>query len=167
MSRYPVIARFLILLSTAFFLSHATAENHKDMIFRCAIGKNREMTVFKSATLDQNDIELTYESKGKTGTEMRISEKAPIKEFKKFSYNHYSRYQTNYIRINFISSDYEYSVYSDYDANLPIKEERGVIVTKRSTGDETKIKCSTSDIDKLEEMSAILNCNQNSALGCQ
>ncbi len=167
MNRYPANARLLILLSALLFLANATAESHKEIIFRCGVEKNKEIKVSKIDHRNPDDIELTYEFEGKTGTELRISEKASAKAFKKFSYNLYSRYQTNYIRLNFTNSDYEYSVYSDYDANLPVKEERGVIVTRRSTGSETRIKCSTSDIDKLEEISTILNCNQNSALGCQ
>lgn len=137
-----------------------------NIIFQCSAENGKTIKALKEPIPNESKIKITYDFANPSKTEMSFSETALPGSFKKFSYNSYSRYRTRYIRLNFSRSDYQYSIYSDYDESLPIKEERGVIVKKRSTGNEIKIKCSTTDIDKLEDVSTLLNCNQDSALGC-
>lgn len=173
MKNCPNSAKFSTLIAALAFLSTSNAEETQKklpisevMIFQCSTKNNKEIKIFKSIQSNQKDFELTYEFKNKADTEMRVSEKSIPGNFEVFSYNSYSRYQTSYTRLTFLRHDYQYSVYSDYDATLPIKEERGVIVKKRPIGNETKIKCLSTNIDKLEEVSNFLSCNQDSALGC-
>src|SRR5690606_36420834 len=74
------------------------------------------------ATLTIKNNQLIYRMEGDKG-KFEFSSNVPT--YDKFLYNHYSRFQTDYLTISFINSNYEYSIFSSYENN---KEEKGVSV---------------------------------------
>lgn len=49
--------------------------------------------------------EFTYESKGN--------------DFSGFKYNHYSRFQTDYLNVSFVNAGYKYTMFSNYEGSQP------------------------------------------------
>lgn len=81
-----------------------------------------------------------------------------------FLYSHYSRFQTDYFNVSFVNHDYKYSIFSNYEDE---NETQGVTVLNEKTGKEFTFKCEKTSIDRLSELSSILQCDKKSSLGCQ
>ncbi|AXD72113.1 hypothetical protein M8D79_000631 [Salmonella enterica] len=94
--------------------------------------------------------EFTYESKGN--------------DFSGFKYNHYSRFQTDYLNVSFVNAGYKYTMFSNYEDE---NESRGVSVTNLKTKKESVYDCKSVGIDRLSDLSSKLACDKDSALGCE
>ncbi|MBL5965541.1 hypothetical protein I7V30_09730 [Lelliottia amnigena] len=112
------------------------------------------------ATLTIKNNQLIYRTEGDKG-KFEFSSNAPT--YDKFLYNHYSRFQTDYLTISFINSSYEYSIFSSYENN---KEEKGVSVLNVKSKKEYKYDCIKTKTDNLIALTEKLQCNKDSALGC-
>lgn len=85
-----------------------------------------------------------------------------------FSYNHYSRYKVDYLRISFINDNYKYSIYRNVDENISDEPELGVTIVKADSSDTTEknVACAVVVQDKLNSLIEILPCDKEEALGC-
>lgn len=85
-----------------------------------------------------------------------------------FKKNVYSRYETEYIEISFTIGSEEHRTYRRYDARRdPEPTLYGTEVVDAETGEElASIECNSTQVDQLKELSAILACDESSALGC-
>ncbi|WP_157798205.1 hypothetical protein [Aeromonas cavernicola] len=108
--------------------------------------------------LSVNNGKLTYMIKSDSSV---FSYNSKGDKFGGFSHNLYSRYQTEYTRVNFMNGDYSYSLFSDYEDN---KKNAGVMVTYNKK--EYIYLCSKVFINKLNMLAPLLRCNKDDALGC-
>ena len=113
------------------------------------------------ATLGVEDNRLVYRMAGAKGN-FEFSSNPPA--YSKFFYNHYSRFQTDYLTISFINGEYKYSIFSNYEDN---KEEQGVAVFNAKSKKEYRYNCIKTKTDNLSDLSSKLQCDKESALGCQ
>jgi len=105
---------------------------------------------------------LVYNMVNSNGKGLYFSSPGP--SYKDYLYNHYSRFQTDYINVSFERNGYKYIVFSNYEDGISI---RGVTVLNLSTKKEFTYPCEDEGIDKLSDLSMKLKCDKNSALGCQ
>ncbi|WP_244968522.1 hypothetical protein [Rosenbergiella australiborealis] len=81
-----------------------------------------------------------------------------------FLYNHYSRYQTDYINVAFTKDNFKYTVFSNYEDGESTK---GVTVTNMKNNREYTYNCKGEGVDKLSDLISKLQCDKGSSLGCQ
>jgi len=142
-----------IMVLSVMFLCGSSFAN--DEYFLCKTVKgtikldaNKE--VLRYTLTKEHEVKFNYESKGEG--------------FSGFKYNHYSRFQTDYFTVSFMSANYKYTVFSNYEDE---KEHRGVSVTNLNSKKESVYDCKSVDIDRLSDLSARLACDKDSALGCE
>ncbi|MGX4746786.1 hypothetical protein [Providencia rettgeri] len=80
-----------------------------------------------------------------------------------YSYNHYSRFNTEYYRITYSSNNVDYAIYKNYEDG---QYNSGLQVTDLNVNKEYNYDCNKIHIDKLDELLNILECDKGSALGC-
>lgn len=108
------------------------------------------------------DEKLIYEMNNQHGNKFKFISEGPV--YSGFLYNHYSRFQVDYLSISFIQSGYKYSVFSNYDS---VNNMRGVSVIDMKTKKEYVYNCKDYKVDRLYNLEKKLQCDINSALGCQ
>lgn len=80
-----------------------------------------------------------------------------------YSYNHYSRFDTECYRITYSSNNVDYAIYKNYEDG---QYNSGLQVTDLNVNKEYNYDCNKIHIDKLDELLNILECDKGSALGC-
>ncbi|EGQ5291490.1 TPA: hypothetical protein ACF3LB_002238 [Enterobacter hormaechei] len=125
-----------------------------DSYFSCNTSKG-------TASLTAVGERLIYEMNSHHGNKFQyISEESIHSEF---LYNHYSRFQTDYLSISFVQSGYKYAVFSNYDNG---NSARGVSVIDMRTKKEYVYDCKDYKVDRLSDLAKKLECDTNNALGC-
>lgn len=137
----------------AMFLCGSSFAN--DDYFSCDTAKgtiklDEDKGVLQYTLTKDRKNEFNYESKGN--------------DFSGFKYNHYSRFQTDYFNVSFVSAGYKYTIFSNYEDE---NESRGVSVTNLKTKKEFVYDCKSVGIDRLSDLSSKLACDKDSALGCE
>lgn len=122
--------------------------------FSCDIGKgvvklNENNGVLRYSLTKNNKDEFIFESKGD--------------DFIGFNYNHYSRFQTDYLNVSFMNLGYKYTIFSHYENG---DQSRGVSVMNLKSKKESIYNCKDAGIDHLSDLSEKLTCDKASALGC-
>lgn len=112
-------------------------------------------------SLKTDDHKLIYEMKKNKGDAFSFSSPAP--EYKGFLYNHYSRFQTDYLNVSFEQGGFKYSIFSNYEDG---DSTRGVTVTKLKNNKEYVYNCKDDGVDKLAQLVSKLQCDKDSSLGC-
>ncbi len=112
-----------------------------------------------SLKIDGNKI--IYEMKKNRADAFSFSSSAP--EYKGFLYNHYSRFQTDYLSVSFEQGGFKYSIFSSYEDG---DSTRGITVTKLKNKKEYIYNCKDDGVDKLSELVSKLQCDKDSTLGC-
>ncbi|HAU3238635.1 TPA: hypothetical protein ACIPVM_004456 [Salmonella enterica subsp. diarizonae serovar 50:k:z35] len=122
-------------------------------------------------SLDEHVTDVVANVKGiKTGKQfIKLKLKRPLyqskgNDFSGFKYNHYSRFQTDYLNVSFVNAGYKYTMFSNYEDE---NESRGVSVTNLKTKKESVYDCKSVGIDRLSDLSSKLACDKDSALGCE
>ncbi|EIU7556885.1 hypothetical protein WMR60_002996 [Providencia rettgeri] len=92
-----------------------------------------------------------------------IGQSSKLLESKGFSYNYYSRYNTEYYRVTYSNNNVGYAIYKNYENG---KYNIGLQVTDLSTNKEYDFNCNKIKVDKLDELLNIIDCDKESALGC-
>lgn len=144
------ISKALFLMGVASFPSLSSAADY----FSCK-------TIKGQVSLKNNANQLIYEMINSSGKVFSFSSPGPI--YNDFLYNHYSRFQTDYLNVSFNQYNYKYTVFSNYEDG---KISRGVTVVSLKTKREYTYKCNDEGVDKLLDLTKQLQCNQNSSLGC-
>lgn len=85
-------------------------------------------------------------------------------DFAGFTYNHYARYQTDYLNVSFSNGGYRYLVFSNEEGN---EERRGVTVINLKNSKDYTYECTSVAVDRLNELSEKLTCDIDSAQGCE
>ncbi|MBE3287137.1 hypothetical protein [Enterobacter cloacae complex sp. P31C] len=127
------------------------AENY----FSCSTSKGE-------LSLQSNSDQLVYEMKNANGKVFSFSSASPA--YSDFLYNHYSRYQTDYINVAFTKYNFKYTVFSNYEDGESTK---GVTVTNLKNNREYTYNCKGEGVDKLSDLISKLQCDKGSSLGCQ
>lgn len=147
MRHYKFFALVAIFLCGSSFAS--------DEYFLC----NTEKGTIK---LDENKGVLRYTLSKDRKTEFNYESKG--NDYSEFKYSHYSRFQTDYFNVSFVSAEYKYTIFSNYEDE---SESRGVSVTNLNSKKESVYDCNSVVIDRLSDLSAKLACDKDSALGCE
>ena len=117
-------------------------------------------TIKGIATLSVENNRLIYRIVGDKG---KFEFGSNLPAYSKFLYNHYSRFQTDYLVISFINGEYKYSIFSKYEDN---KEEQGVSVFNVKLKKEYKYNYIKTKTDNLSDLVSKLQCDKENALGC-
>lgn len=104
---------------------------------------------------------LLYEMINSDGKVFSFSSPGPI--YNDFFYNHYSRFQTDYLSVRFNQHEYKYSIFSNYENG---ENTRGVTVTNLKTKREYMYRCNDKGIDNLLDLTKQLQCDKDASLGC-
>ncbi|QEY72156.1 hypothetical protein [Pseudomonas denitrificans (nom. rej.)] len=80
-------------------------------------------------------------------------------------YNWYSRFQTEYLRVKFLTKEISYTLYRDYDQSISKNYKYGVIEKKE--GSEVSTPCEKIYKDNLTEFIKDVTCDNEDALGCR
>ncbi|SCM55021.1 hypothetical protein BN1044_04534 [Hafnia alvei] len=100
--------------------------------------------------------------KNSSGETFAYSSLAP--EYSGFLYNHYSRFQTDYMNVSFHHSGFKYTVFSNYEDG---DSNKGVTVVNLKTKKEYTYECKDEGVDRLSDLMGKLQCDKDDALGCQ
>lgn len=106
--------------------------------------------------------QLVYEMKNQSGRGFSYSSPGP--SYSGFLYNHYSRFQTNYVNVSFNQRGFKYTVFSNYEEG---ESTRGVTVLNLKTKKEYTYDCKDEGIDKLSDLAMKLQCDKDNSLGCR
>lgn len=113
-------------------------------------------------SLQSNADQLVYEMKSANGNVFSFSSISP--SYSDFLYNHYSRFQTDYMNVMFTENDFKYTIFSNYEDGNSTK---GITVTNLKNNKEYTYNCKGDGIDKLSDLVGKLLCDKESSLGCQ
>lgn len=113
-------------------------------------------------SLQSDTVQLVYEMKNASGNVFLFSSPSP--SYSDFSYNHYSRFQADYMNVVFTENNFKYTIFSNYEDGDSTK---GITVTNLKNNKEYTYKCKGDGVDKLFDLTGKLQCNKDSSLGCQ
>ncbi|TXK60979.1 hypothetical protein [Alkalisalibacterium limincola] len=84
-----------------------------------------------------------------------------------FRFNHYSRFQTEYLEISARTDHAEYRVYKHYLGEFgDEKPSYGLLITDIKSGTEQRFECAKEVFDDLSVLPDVLECDRENALGC-
>ncbi|HEK1721356.1 TPA: hypothetical protein SMT55_003608 [Proteus mirabilis] len=146
-----ILNEFIKIIFVTFISSSAFASN--EVFFQCA---TKDGTV--NLELIGKDLKLTM----KKNNSIFIERSSKLLEGG-YSYNHYSRFNTEYYRITYSSNNMDYAIYKNYEDG---QYNSGLQVTDLNVNKEYNYDCNKIHIDKLDELLNILDCDKGSALGC-
>ncbi|EKT60359.1 hypothetical protein [Providencia burhodogranariea] len=92
-----------------------------------------------------------------------VEQSSKLLESKAFSYNYYSRFNTEHYRVTYSNNNVDYAIYKNYEDG---KYNGGLQVTDLSVNKEYDYNCNKIQVDKLDELLNILECDKKSVLGC-
>ncbi|AFJ46269.1 hypothetical protein [Shimwellia blattae] len=141
----------ILLISGLLFLSSFAlgAETY----FSCSTSKGE-------LSLQSDNDQLVYEMKNASGNVFLFSSPS----YSDFLYNHYSRFQTDYMNVVFTKNNFKYTIFSNYEDGDSTK---GITVTNLKNNKEYTYKCKVDGVDKLSDLIGKIQCNKDSSLGCQ
>lgn len=148
MRRYKLLALITMILICGSSIAD-------EVYFSCNIVKGE-------VKLDNKQGVLRYTLNNKNKNEFIFKSKR--NGFSGFNYNHYSRFQTDYFNVSFINANYKYTIFSNYQDE---RQSRGVSVTNLKSNKASVYNCKTVAIDRLSDLSELLACDTDSALGCE
>lgn len=119
-------------------------------------------TIKGELSLKTDDNQLFYGMKNKSGEVFSYSSPGP--SYSGFLYNHYSRFQTDYVNVSFKQSGFKYTIFSNYEDG---KSTKGVTVINVKTKKEYTYDCNNEGVDNLSNLASKLQCDKDSSLGCQ
>ncbi|EOX6880756.1 hypothetical protein ACPU88_000938 [Providencia stuartii] len=131
-----------------------SAFSNNKILFQCAT----ENGSINLALVGEN-LKLTM----KNNDSIFIEQSSKLLESKGFSYNYYSRYNTEYYRVTYSNNNMGYAIYKNYEDG---QYNSGLQVTDLSVNKEYNFDCNKIKVDKLDELFNILDCDKESALGC-
>lgn len=143
------------MMVIVFLLSISSFSEATENYFSCS-------TVKGDLSLRISSNDLIYEMKNSNGKSFSYSSIAPA--YKGFLYNHYSRFQTDYLNVSFSQNGFKYTVFSNYEDG---NRTRGVTVVSLKTKKEYIYDCKDEGVDKLSYLATKLQCDNDSSLGCQ
>lgn len=126
------------------------------------MGKQRYVSLCGSPGADKQNIH--YRLGGKDSIEIEHPNNNDNDDG--FFYNSYHRSKAEYTEVTFHRDGDQYKIFRYYDADLDGNPRYGVAVAETSKGSEAIISCASEPVDNLSELSTVLPCNQESALGC-
>lgn len=118
-------------------------------------------TIKGELSLRYDNSQVVYEMKNQKGVTFSYASRGP--SYSGFLYNHYSRFQTDYVNVSFKQSGLKYTIFSNYEEG---KNTRGVTVVNLKTKKEYTYDCKSEGIDKLSDLTGKLQCDKDNALGC-
>lgn len=130
--------------------------------FSCPVGKQRHVSLCGSPGADKQNV--YYRLGGKNSIELEHPDNS--ENDGGFFYNDYRRPRAEYTEVTFQRDGYRYKLFRYYDVDLDEDPRYGVAVAENLKGSEAITPCTSEPIDNLSDLSAVLSCNQESALGC-
>lgn len=112
-------------------------------------------------SLNGDANKLVYEINGQHGDNFKYSSQSPA--YSGFLYNHYFRFQTNYLNVSFKQNGFKYVIFSNYEDG---KSTKGVMVINLKSHKEYIYNCQNEGIDMLVDLIDKLQCDKDNALGC-
>lgn len=157
----------MVFLNACMIQDLHAGENHhcastEKIFFSCMTISKKILSL--CGTENNGSIEKLAYRYGRVGKiELSFSPEHPLEAY---TYNHYSRYRTDYLSISFNNENYKYSIYQNYDAEQRPETKYGITVINNAVElSEVNIPC-TASINKIKYLSKLLPCEKNNALGC-
>lgn len=143
-------------------------EINEKVYFSCDIKSGKTISLCGNVNSNANPVDLTYRF-GRDNKIELIFPESKKGSLEKFNYNHYFRYQTDYLSVGFVNGKYSYGIYKNYDGSISKNAEYGITIgAADGLGNETRIVCTGSSVvDRLWTLPKVLACNPDSALGCE
>ncbi len=164
-TRHSIIASFLFstLISQNSFAEENDHCTTTEKTFFSCVTKSKKILSLCGIEKNKSIEKLAYRY-GKIGKiELDFSPPRPLE---RFTYNHYARYRTDYLTINFHNRNFKYSIYQNHQEEQTPETTHGVIVSKDTEEfNETNISCMVKT-NKIRHLSTLLPCDKNEALGC-
>jgi hypothetical protein len=139
-----------------------------DHIYFTCQTKNKKVISLcgKGAAEDPDYIYYRFGRKQKI--ELEFPDKKDRDSRNLFSYNSYSRYQTNYTAVSFRRGAYEYLIYKDYVGDDPDKKpETSYGINAGKADSQVNIPCASAIKSDLYPLSSVLHCDAEvNELGC-
>lgn len=143
----------------------AACPNGEKVYFSCKTKRSKLISLC-GKEINNRISSLTYYFGNLDTPELTISASSK-RHFEPFWFNHYFRSGVDYARINFIRGDYRYEIYSSYNMEETPEVRSGIIVSSQSKPDKrTHIECVKDITINLTPLFPVLNCDEESALGC-
>ena len=158
----PILSEWSLASET---LNHCSPG--EKIYFSCQT-KNGKIISLCGESADASNTSLSYAFGRKQKVELIYPSPTTNGSVANFKYNNYFRYGVDYYRVSFINGKYKYSIYRDIDEEATPSFQAGVIVEdiRKKNSKEFKIACETNITENLKELSKILACDHESALGC-
>lgn len=130
---YHQVNKFFVISFFVFYISlahtNSLCKSDQNVMFSCSMLNNKLLSL--GITSNENDsIHHKYGTHNKMEL---IYPPKKINENNLFTYNHYFRYQTDYIRIYFKNKNYIYTICYDYEADGIEREEAGILIKNTLT----------------------------------
>ncbi|WP_199030240.1 hypothetical protein [Ralstonia sp. ASV6] len=163
---FLAIITIIAISTTSAHASNSLCKDEDEVYFSCSTKSKKLISLCKSTSQPDSTEIISYKFGTKRRVELEFSTtQEQLKD--RFSRNHYFRYLTEYLRVNFTNNNYQYSLFKDYDQSIDKAPRFGVIVSNLSDPSvEHEISCASVTVDKLQEFAKPLPCNPDSALGC-
>ncbi|GAB2611659.1 hypothetical protein [Novilysobacter erysipheiresistens] len=133
----------------------------EQVYFSCPVSKQRYVSLCGNPDAGKQGIYYRFGNKDNMELEFPSNNEAGG-----FFYNSYHRPRAEYTEVAFHQDGYQYKVFRHYDADLDEYPRYGVAVADSSGNSETVVPCASEPVNNLSELSGILPCSQDSALGC-
>jgi len=145
--------------------SKAAYPNGEAVYFSCKTKRSKLISLC-GKEINNRISSLTYYFGNLDTPELTISTFSK-RHFEPFWFNHYFRSGVDYARINFIRGDYRYEIYSSYNMEETPEVRSGITVSSLSKPEKrTHIECVKDITINLPPLFPVLNCDEESALGC-
>lgn len=144
-------SRSVLHISLFLFCSNALASTQ---YFSCSISKG-------SVSLISDPANLVSKMKNTDGSVFQYSSLPP--KYTGCYYNHYSRFQTDYLKVSFEKGGFKYELFSNYEDG---KDNEGISVVNLSNNKEYTYNCINVETDKLSDLTSKLSCDERNTLGC-
>ncbi|EAT12329.1 hypothetical protein RED65_15858 [Bermanella marisrubri] len=161
----------LLLVILLFFVTaHSNSESlclpSEKTYFSCATKKNKFISVCGSPKIKSNQrsyIQYRYGTFDNIELEYPKDRKGSLNSF---SFTHYFRSQYDLTELEFVNSDYQYSIFWIYDgeSKQDRKVDSGIRIKKVGTQKKFKISCSSQIIMNLADLEDLVPCNKSNPL---
>jgi hypothetical protein len=131
----------------------------QDTVFFSCVTKLKKIISLCGKQVSDKVIGVYYRFGRLGGIEMDYPSQKDESSFSKFKYDHYFRYRTDYLSVNFENDGYRYSIYHEYrgdDQETGDIYLSGIAVSKMGTNSTVIIKCSDIKVNNIPAVSKVI-----------
>lgn len=159
------MSRALVLGSVSGFGDADGPKSSSAIRFSCTDDRGKRISLQERGPsgIGQPSIELAYEGdpSGSAFKGPGVVISSPLR------FNHYYRFQTEYLEIAAVQDGVEYRVYRHFEGDFGEGDfSYGMVITGIGESTEHRIECSGAVVDHLSNLPPLLECDRENALGC-